>query len=255
VTSAEKSSGKKARAAIARELPDLLKTEFLALQGARKAAVQAALIAVAMGLGWAGGSQALSSGRQALQTLPAWADAAPASIRQNQEDMVRLAGDVQALKGILQSFRESFEHAKIEIAGQNRPLMERLEVLERASQDTSAGVVRAAAASDSKLAAIAGRLDTIERQATTKLTAADPAQTGSVPDAKTEPKQMRLDGWVLREVYDGVALVESRTGRLHEVTPGRNLPTVGRVEAIERRGRIWVVVTAKGIISPPDRWQ
>jgi hypothetical protein len=87
------------------------------------------------------------------------------------------------------------------------------------------------------------------------LAAADPTQTGSVPDAKTEPKQMRLDGWVLREVYDGAALVESRTGRLHEVTPGRNLPTVGRVEAIERRGRIWVVVTAKGIISPPDRWQ
>jgi hypothetical protein len=266
VTSAEKSSGKNARASLARELPDLLKTELLALSGTRKHAAQAALIAVAIGLGWAGGSQALSSGRQALQVLPAWAEAASSSIRQNQEDMIRLAGDVQALKGILESFRESFEQAKIETAGQNRPFMERLETLERTGQDTTATIVRAAeaserieragAAAEAKLAAIAGRLDTIERRAAAKPaeTAADPAQTGSVPDAKTV-KDRPVEGWVLREIYGGGAVVESRSGRLYEVTPGRNLPTVGRVEAIERRGRIWVVVTAKGIIGPPERWQ
>jgi hypothetical protein len=267
VTSAEKSSGKNARASLARELPDLLKTELLALSGTRKHAAQAALIAVAIGLGWAGGSQALSSGRQALQVLPAWAEAASSSIRQNQEDMIRLAGDVQALKGILESFRNSFEQAKIEAAGQNRPFMERLETLERTGQDTTATIVRAAeaserieragAAAEAKLAAIAGRLDTIERHAAAKPAeaSADPAQTGSVPDTKTAVKDRPLEGWVLREVYGGGAVVESRTGRLYEVTPGRNLPTVGRVEAIERRGRIWVVVTAKGIIGPPERWQ
>jgi hypothetical protein len=56
-------------------------------------------------------------------------------------------------------------------------------------------------------------------------------------------------------VYGGGAVVEARNGRLHEVVPGRNLPGAGRVEAIERRGRIWVVVTTKGVIGPPERWQ
>jgi hypothetical protein len=268
VTSAEKSSGKNARASLARELPNLLKTELLALTGTRKHAAQAALIAMAIGLGWAGGSHAVSGGRQALQVLPAWAEAASSSIRQNQEDMIRLAGDVQALKGILEFFRESFEQAKIEAAGPNRPFMERLETLERTGQDTTAAIVRAAevserieragAATEAKLAAITGRLDTIERHASAKPAqdaSADPAQTGSVPDAKSAVKDKPVEGWVLREVYGGGALVESRSGRLYEVTPGRNLPTVGRVEAIERRGRIWVVVTAKGIIGPPERWQ
>jgi hypothetical protein len=39
------------------------------------------------------------------------------------------------------------------------------------------------------------------------------------------------------------------------VTPGRALPSLGRVVAIERRGRIWVVVTANGVIAPPARWR
>jgi hypothetical protein len=65
---------------------------------------------------------------------------------------------------------------------------------------------------------------------------------------------MPLEGWVLHDVQRGVALVESRNGRLHEIVAGQNLPTVGRVEAIERRGKSWVVVTAKGLITS-GRWQ
>jgi hypothetical protein len=54
---------------------------------------------------------------------------------------------------------------------------------------------------------------------------------------------------VVREVYDGAALVESQNRRLYEVVPGGVVPGVGRVEAIERRGRNWVVLTDKGIIG------
>jgi glycine/D-amino acid oxidase-like deaminating enzyme len=53
---------------------------------------------------------------------------------------------------------------------------------------------------------------------------------------------------VLREVYDGAALIEGNR-RLYEVMPGGVIPGVGRVEAIERRGRSWVVLTDKGTIS------
>jgi hypothetical protein len=50
-------------------------------------------------------------------------------------------------------------------------------------------------------------------------------------------------------VYDGLALIESRNRRLLEVGPGAMVPGVGRVEAIEKRGKRWVVVTAKGLIG------
>ena len=62
---------------------------------------------------------------------------------------------------------------------------------------------------------------------------------------KSEP----VDGWVLREVYNGAALVENRNRRLYEVMPGGMLPGVGRIEGIERRGARWVVVTDKGFIG------
>jgi hypothetical protein len=58
-----------------------------------------------------------------------------------------------------------------------------------------------------------------------------------------------VDGWVVREVYDGAALVEGRNRRLYEVVPGGMVPGVGRVESIERRGRSWVVLTDKGVIG------
>lgn len=66
-----------------------------------------------------------------------------------------------------------------------------------------------------------------------------------VKSARNEP----VDGWILREVYDGAALVEGRNRRLYEVAPGGMVPGVGRVESIERRGRSWVVLTDKGFIG------
>ena len=66
---------------------------------------------------------------------------------------------------------------------------------------------------------------------------------------KSEAKVTPIEGWVLREVYDGVALIEGRNKRLLEIAPGQSLAGVGRVESIERRGRSWVVVTTRGIIT------
>jgi hypothetical protein len=72
-----------------------------------------------------------------------------------------------------------------------------------------------------------------------------PESETALKPAKAEP----VDGWVLREVYNGSALVEGRNRGLYEVMPGNMIPGVGRVEAIERRGARWVVVTDKGFIG------
>ena len=52
------------------------------------------------------------------------------------------------------------------------------------------------------------------------------------------------NGWVLRDVYRGAAILQSRTGGLIEVGPGDVLPGVGRIEAVRRQDGHWVVITA-----------
>ena len=92
----------------------------------------------------------------------------------------------------------------------------------------------------------------------------DFAPTGTVTDSqdgrKVEPNQnprpasgaASLPGFVLRDVFDGKALVESRSS-LALVAPGSNLDGAGQVESIERRGDEWVVKTTSGIITTAAR--
>lgn len=221
-------------------------------------AARAAAIALAVGLGWAGGSVALSGGKQIPRTLPEWTDAATSSIRQNHDDVVRLTADVRVLKGMIESMKDGFDQTRDAAAGQQRALMERVDGIERTAQDTTAKIAvltEASARVERASIEVGAKLGALSDRHNAKAAAEGPAQTGSVPDAKASAKLTPVEGWVLREVYGGVALVEARNGRLHEVVPGQMLPSVGRVEAIERRGRAWVVVTSKGVIGAPERWQ
>ncbi len=81
----------------------------------------------------------------------------------------------------------------------------------------------------------------VAKQDVTLVPAADP----KAPPAKAPT----VAGWVLRDVYDGMALVEARGGDLREISPGEYLPGVGEVRSIERRGRSWVVLTSRGVIE------
>ena len=93
-------------------------------------------------------------------------------------------------------------------------------------------------------------------EAIEKLKAAD--ATGSIPAPaatlapapKPAPQIARLptiDGWVVRAVANGGALIEGRDG-IFEVYAGDPLPGVGRVDAIRRQDGRWVVVTSRGLI-------
>ena len=75
---------------------------------------------------------------------------------------------------------------------------------------------------------------------------ASPATVGTTP--KTEVgRPPTVEGWVLRDVGHGSALIEGRTG-LYEVFAGDPVPGLGRVEAIRKQDGHWVVVTPKGLI-------
>jgi hypothetical protein len=68
------------------------------------------------------------------------------------------------------------------------------------------------------------------------------------------PPQL-ITNWVVRDVYDGIALVESPRGSI-EVAPGEVIPGAGMVKSIERRGAGWIVITSRGLVdSARDRYQ
>ena len=110
------------------------------------------------------------------------------------------------------------------------------------------------------------RIDRTQAEPVAKLTRAieaferrDAAKetTGSItppqPAAAQPPKQPGIvEGWVLREVERGTALIEGRMGII-EVDPGDVVPGLGRIEAIRKQDGRWVVVTSKGLIVAPLR--
>jgi hypothetical protein len=67
------------------------------------------------------------------------------------------------------------------------------------------------------------------------------------PDAKKKPQQM-LVGWVIRDVYRGVALIDGPDGTI-EVAKGDVIQGAGTVESIEHRNGGWVLVTNRGIVG------
>lgn len=77
--------------------------------------------------------------------------------------------------------------------------------------------------------------------------AAGPEVTGSIA-AKQQDRPAVVAGWVIREVFDGRAVIENERLGFYEVVPGANLPGIGRVETIRRQDGRWVVVTPKGLI-------
>jgi hypothetical protein len=255
---------------------------------------QAAVVLVALGIGWAGGHATAAmrgpAGNHAHESLMAidWTGLA-SGLQKAQGDTMRMAADLQAMKGALAGLNEAAGRSRQDAAGRFGQLAERLDRIQMAGQEVAAklaGVTERLETSEreanARLASAAERLDLIERSTSAQAAAAPKAllqsalqppaappvpaaeaglRTGSIPDQKAEDgkseqpkaeaKAMPIEGWVLREVYDGVALIEGRNRRLVEVGPGEQVPGVGRVEAIERRGKRWVVVTAKGLIAMP----
>jgi hypothetical protein len=117
-------------------------------------------------------------------------------------------------------------------------------------------ITAANASTTDKLAKVSEVLDRVERgqaerrAAATPAPAAGPDITGSLPPAPAAEPPGRsgiVDGWTLRRVMGGVAMVEGRYG-IVEVEPGDTVPGVGRVRDIRRQDGRWVVVTPKGMI-------
>jgi hypothetical protein len=72
--------------------------------------------------------------------------------------------------------------------------------------------------------------------------------TKLTPTPETRPAT--IEGWTLREVVNGTAVLEGPNG-VWKVTPGQTVPGVGRVDSIVRWGNRFIVATSRGLISTP----
>jgi len=82
------------------------------------------------------------------------------------------------------------------------------------------------------------------------LSAAPPDTPAAVPPSTESAKltDRVLQDWIVHDVRNGRALVESRYGGLFAVAAGSVLPGIGRVDMIKRQDGHWVVLTARGTI-------
>ena len=73
------------------------------------------------------------------------------------------------------------------------------------------------------------------------------AQASATPPKVEVGRLPTVEGWILRDVANGGALIEGRQG-VYEVYAGDPVPGLGRIDAIRRQDGRWVVVTSKGLI-------
>ena len=68
------------------------------------------------------------------------------------------------------------------------------------------------------------------------------------PSAVPETRPTTIEGWTVRDVIGGTAVLEGPNG-IRKVTRGDIVPSVGKIESIVRWGNRWIVATDKGLIS------
>jgi hypothetical protein len=126
---------------------------------------------------------------------------------------------------------------------------DRLDKVEKAQAEPAAKLAKLSEAVDklrgTPVAAVAAATPAAAKEVTGSISA--PATT---PAAAPKPEVARMptvEGWVLRDVTRGAALIEGRRG-MYEVYAGDPIPGLGRVDAIRRQDGRWVVVTGKGLI-------
>jgi hypothetical protein len=207
---------------------------------ARRLAALAAGIALAAAVGTMGGAMATA------EMTRLWAGDSPAPVASTEESrtlkdsIARITTDVAALKAAVDTSGRSANSQLVKLG-------DRLDRFERAQAEPAA-----------KLAKLAEAIERIERRTPgPNAAAASHDATGSIAAVAPSPQAQAiavrdtgppvLEGWVVRSVYNGEALIQGRLG-LVAVARGDTLPGVGRIENIRRQDGRWVVVTSKGLI-------
>jgi hypothetical protein len=206
----------------------------------RRIAAIAAVVALAIAAGALGGALATAARMQAAGN-----DAATGSRQALEASVARIEADIQAV-------RSGLEHTSKLAMSQFNKTSERLDKLDKVQAEPAAKLARLSEAVDKLRAPTAAPVPVAAVPATVKEVTGSvtpPAEAASAAAApKTEVSRLpTIEGWVLRDVARGGALIDGRRG-VYEVYAGDFVPGLGRVDAIRRQDGRWVVVTTKGLI-------
>jgi hypothetical protein len=218
----------------------------------RRFGAMAAVVALATIAGALGGALATAG----IGKLMAEEPAAQASAKDGalEAAVARIDADIATLKA-------SLDHTAKAGATQLGKTNDRLDKVEKAQAEPAAKLAKLSEAVDKLRTAQASVTSTAAAATSTKekdVTGTIPQQAAAAaapapaPAPATPPKAEvarlpTVEGWVLRDVANGSALIESRRG-MYEVYAGDPVPGLGRVDAIRRQDGRWVVVTSKGLI-------
>jgi hypothetical protein len=213
--------------------------------GKRRFAAMAAVVALATVAGALGGALATAGLGHMTAVSPAAANSSTL-----EASVARIDADIAALKA-------SVEHTSKVGTGQFNKTSDRLDKVEKAQAEPSAKLAKlsetveklraTAPAAPASVAAAPAAAKDVTGSITPAPTAAVAAP---VPLPAPKPEVARLptvEGWVLRDVANGGALIEGRHG-IFEVYAGDPVPGLGRIDAIRKQDGRWVVVTSKGLI-------
>jgi hypothetical protein len=226
---------------------------------------QLALATCLFGFAWAAG--AYFSGDQASRfsaTSPSASQSAARQDRTERTELARavqkMAGEIDALQAGMESLRAEQSHAA-KTSSSFEGLIARLDAVRNETSAAIAAIAvkveRVQREPEAKLSQVLDRLDRLEHKLAvpagagamqrTAQIAADPARI-PLDNADGPRKPHLITNWVVRDVYGGIALLESARGTI-EVAPGEIIPGAGRVKSIERRGTGWIVITSQGLVD------
>lgn len=204
---------------------------------AMRAMPLAASIALAAVLGATAGALATASLAGLIAGNASPGIASTQDMRALKESLVHMNTEMVSLKAAIGDSGKT-------VNAQFAKFGERLDRFERAQAEPAA-----------RLAKITEAIERIERRPPSATSTAASETTASLaavmPPPAAEPARPAgppiVDGWALRGVSNGAALIQGRLGVI-AVEPGDHLPGLGRIENIRRQDGRWVVVTTKGLI-------
>jgi hypothetical protein len=223
--------------------PEVESEQAQGAPGQRRLSAMAAVVALATVAGALGGAMAtagynhFAGGETAISSNLAL-DAAVARV---EADLLNL--------------KVSVEHSSKMSMTQFNKTSDRLDKVEKAQAEPAAKLAKLSETVEKLRAAPVAPMPVAAAPAAAKdvtgsIAAPATAAATPVPLPAPKPEVARLptvEGWVLRDVANGGALIEGRRG-IYEVYTGDPVPGVGRVDAIRKQDGHWVVVTSKGLI-------
>ncbi|WP_019907032.1 hypothetical protein [Methylobacterium sp. 77] len=225
----------------------------------RLAGLTGAALAIGLALGAGGMSLASPKADRSAETLTQ----IQSRLDTRHSDVARLQADIEKLGKVLAQVQDATEAVRSEGKNRSATLNDRIGKSEQAivakvtsvadrqdqtERDQTAKIAALTAQLEKRAAQPAAAAPVVAPQAA-KATPPEPTETGSLADKAKLSTPSVIESWAVREVYNGVAVIEDRRHRLVEVGQGDTIPGVGKVDSVERRGRGWAVVTKQGLIT------